>query len=72
MKHRREHELPHAHGGSLRLQRSAREGTWWQRGDGLSIRMAAPEHAPAVDRGRVSLLGVLLAWLASGPSGSEP
>lgn len=53
----------------LRLVRSARDGVWWQRDDGLAVRLAGPERGrePAVERGRVSLLGMLLAWAASGP-----
>jgi hypothetical protein len=50
----------------LRLVRSAREGVRWERGDGLVVRLAAPERETMVERGRVSLLGLLLAWAASG------
>ena len=37
------------------------------RGDGLAIRMAAPERGPVVERGRISALGMLLAWAVSSP-----
>ena len=67
MEHRRE-SLAAAE--PLRLVRSARDGVWWQRDDGLAVRLAAPERerGQAIERGRVSLLGMLLAWVASGPS----
>jgi hypothetical protein len=67
MEHRRE-SLAAAE--PLRLVRSARDGVWWQRDDGLAVRLAAPERErePAIERGRVSLLGMLLAWVASSPS----
>jgi hypothetical protein len=51
----------------LRLVRNAREGVSWERGDGLAIRMAAPERGPVVERGRISALGMLLAWAVSSP-----
>jgi len=47
---------------------SGREGLWWERGDGLAVRLAAPERDRGIERGRVSMLGVLLAYLASGES----
>jgi hypothetical protein len=43
---------------------------WWERGDGLEVRLAAPERERVrerpVERARVSLLGVLLAGFAGG------
>jgi hypothetical protein len=51
----------------LQLVRSGRDGVWWQRGDGLAVRVAAPERQPAVERERLSLVGMVLAWAASGP-----
>jgi hypothetical protein len=67
MEHRRE-SLAAAE--PLRLVRSARDGVWWQRDDGLAVRLAAPEREreQAIERGRVSLLGMLLAWVSSSPS----
>lgn len=66
MEHRREHAAGQR-GEWLRLVRDAREGVRWERGDGLAIRMAAPERGPVVERGRISVLGMLLAWAASPP-----
>ena len=39
---------------------------WWDRGDGLSVQLAAPEQERQVERGRLSLLGMLIAFAASG------
>jgi hypothetical protein len=47
--------------------RSGRDGVWWERGDGLRVQLAAPESAPTVERTRLSLLGMLVAYLASSP-----
>jgi hypothetical protein len=66
MKHRRE-SAAEMRGEPLRLVRNAREGVRWERGDGLAIRMAAPERGPVVERGRISALGMLLAWAVSSP-----
>lgn len=63
MQHRIEVGPPQA---GMRLLRSSREGVRWERPDGLVVRLAAPERAPRVERGRVSMLGMLVAWLASG------
>lgn len=41
--------------------RHGREGVWWERGDGLQVRVAAPEDPPVVQRSRLSLLAVALA-----------
>jgi len=65
-RHEREGRGPRLRGETLRLVRSAREGVQWERGDGLVVRLAAPEREAMVERGRVSLLGLLLAWAASG------
>lgn len=43
--------------------RSGREGVWWERGDGLEVRVAAPESRRAVERSRLSLLGMLVAYV---------
>ncbi|GIK86247.1 MAG: hypothetical protein KJ018_13920 [Burkholderiales bacterium] len=68
MKHRDQAHAPGLRDEPLRLVRSARDGVWWERGDGLAVRLAAPERESGVDRGRLSLLGMLLAWAASGPT----
>jgi hypothetical protein len=39
---------------------------WWDRGDGLQVQLAAPERERRVERGRLSLLGMLIAFAASG------
>jgi hypothetical protein len=63
----RRHELsPPAGRDELALVRSGREGVWWARGDGLSVRLAGPERARTIERGRLSLLGMLIALAASG------
>jgi hypothetical protein len=55
----------------LELRRCAREGVWWQAGDGLRIRLAAPERDQAlVERERVSVAAVLLALIVCG--GARP
>lgn len=59
---------PPGAGEPLRLVRSAREGVWWERGDGLAVRVAAAEREASLERGRLSLLGMLLAWAASDAS----
>lgn len=52
----------------LALVRGRRDGACWRAGDGLEVRLAAPEReASRLERGRLSLVGVMLAWLASGP-----
>jgi len=57
---------PRLRSEALRLVRSAREGVRLERGDGLAVRLATPESETMVERGRLSLLGLLLAWAASG------
>jgi len=47
------------------LQGSGRNGMWWERSDGLEVRVAACERECKVDRSRLSLLGMLVACLAS-------
>jgi hypothetical protein len=66
MSRRRNEYSPPAGRDELALVRSAGEGVWWDRGDGLSVRLAAPERARAVERGRLSLLGMLIAFAAGG------
>jgi hypothetical protein len=47
---------------SLAILRSGREGVWWERGDGLQVQVAAPEREVVVDRARLSLLAMVLAY----------
>jgi hypothetical protein len=47
---------------SLSVLRSGREGVWWERGDGLQVRIAAPEREPVVERTRLSLFAMVLAY----------
>ena len=56
---------PHR-GGDYRLLRAGRRGTYWQGPDGRSVQVAASEMEPSVERGRVSVLGMLIALVASG------
>ncbi len=42
--------------------RSGREGVWWERGDGLQVQIAAPEREAGVERTRLSLLAMVLAY----------
>lgn len=65
---RRRYELsPPAGRDGLALHRSGLEGVWWERGDGLSVRLAAAEERERrVERGRLSLIGMLIAFAASG------
>jgi len=53
-------------GGDYRLFRAGRCGTYWQGSDGRLVQLAASEREPSVERGRVSLLGMLIALVASG------
>ena len=45
--------------------RAGREGVWWERRDGLRIRVAAPEREPSVERTRLSLFAMLVAFAAA-------
>ena len=56
---------------ALELKGSGRQGLWWERGDGLVLRLAASDEDRGVERSRLSVLGVLLACL-SGGSASRP
>jgi len=47
---------------SVDVLRSGREGVWWERGDGLQVRIAAPEREPVVERTRLSLFAMVLAY----------
>ena len=53
-------------GGEYRLLRAGRRGTYWQGPDGRLVQVAAAETDPSVERGRVSVLGMLIALVASG------
>jgi hypothetical protein len=50
---------------SLDVLRSGREGVWWERGDGLQVRIAAPERESVIERGRLSLFAMILAYAVS-------
>lgn len=52
--------------GSLELRESSQRGVWWEREDGLEVRLAAPERERRLQRSRLSLLGMLAAVVASG------
>ena len=61
-------------GADYRLLHAGRQGTYWQAPDGRSVQLAASEddlcsEQPArgpVERGRVSVLGMLIALVATG------
>lgn len=61
----REWERPYGR-DDLAFVRERRDGACWRAGDGLEVRLAAPEREARLERGRLSLVGVMLAWLASG------
>jgi len=60
-----EPEPPHGR-ADLELIGRGRDGVWWQSGDGLRVRLAAPESAPVVERARLSVIAIVLAMIASG------
>ena len=64
MVHQRSHPRPPVGGEALELRASPAGGVWWERKDGLEVRLAAPERERAVERARLSLLGMLVACLA--------
>jgi hypothetical protein len=53
-------------GRHYRLVRAGPRGTYWQAGDGRSVQLAAAEGQAPIERARVSVLGVLVALIASG------
>jgi len=53
-------------GRDYRLVRAGPHGTYWQAGDGRSVRLAAADGEAPVKRTRVSVLGILVALIASG------
>ena len=56
---------PPASRESLAVLRSGNEGVWWERGDGMQVRIAAPERERVIERARLSLVGTLLALMVS-------
>jgi len=46
--------------------REGRAGALFRGRDGLDVRLAAPERDASVSRERLSLVGVLIAFIASG------
>jgi len=52
------------------LRASRERGVWWERRDGLEVRLAAPERERPVERRRLSFLGMLLACAVG--SGNAP
>lgn len=66
MAHRRGVFAPRPESGSLELRASSQRGVWWERDDGLEVRLAAPERERCLQRSRLSLLGMLAAVVASG------
>jgi hypothetical protein len=66
MAKRRSELSPPRDNDGLVLVRRGDTSVWWDRGDGLSVRLAASESQPAIERGRLSLLGVLVAFAAGG------
>ena len=69
MAHERGLAPPHGR-ESPHVLRAGREGVWWERRDGLQIRLAAPEREASVDRTRLSLFAMLVA-LAAAPRTSR-
>ncbi|HVE50007.1 MAG TPA: hypothetical protein VNG69_10370 [Casimicrobiaceae bacterium] len=66
MAHRRKELVPRPEHGSLELRASSQRGVWWEREDGLEVRLAAPERERRLQRSRLSLLGMLAGLVASG------
>ena len=64
MVYRKELAPPRGH-ESLNVLRSGREGVWWERDDGLQVRIAAPERETVVERARLSLFAMVLAYAVS-------
>jgi hypothetical protein len=50
----------------LNYVREGRAGALFRGRDGLDVRLAAPERDAGVSRDRLSLVGVLIAFIASG------
>ena len=66
MKRRDLPEWPHGR-DDVAYVREGRAGACFRGRDGLDIRLASPERESVVLRERLSLVGVLLALIASGP-----
>jgi len=62
---KREPERPYGR-DDLAYVRGGKDGACLRGRDGLEVRFAAPEHEAPVERERLSLVGVLVAFLASG------
>lgn len=45
--------------------RTGSEGVWWERSDGMRVSVAAPERERAIERTRLSVLGVLVACMVA-------
>jgi hypothetical protein len=71
MAYQRSHPRPPVRGEALELRASPGGGVWWERKDGLEVRLAAPERERAVERARLSLLGMLVACLAADGNGAR-
>ena len=69
MAHARGWAPPHGR-ESPDVLRAGREGVWWERRDGLQIRLAAPERESSIERTRLSLFAMLVA-LAAAPRTSR-
>ena len=50
----------------LDYMREGQRGALFRGRDGLDVRLAAPEREASVSRERLSLVGVLIAFIASG------
>ena len=60
------HRLVPPHGReSPDVLRAGRDGVWWERRDGLQIRVAASEREPSVERTRLSVFAMLVAFAAA-------
>lgn len=66
----RKQRLAPPHGREADVLRAGREGVWWERRDGLQVRLAAPEREASVDRTRLSLFAMLVA-IAAAPRSSR-
>ena len=63
---KRRYEMPdRPHGRPGYYYTSGADGAWLRGSDGLDLRLAAPERASEIQRERLSMLGVMLAFLAS-------
>ena len=53
-------------GSDFQLVRAGRRGTYWQAPDGRCVQLAASDFAPAVERARMSVVTLLIAFVATG------